>query len=549
MTTSDDATAGKAVTETVTAVDDPPRRRWRDGAGRWPTVSVRVRVVASVVAMSLLGLMLTQGVSFLVQYRAIDDQAEDALAQEVAEIRALAEDGVDPATGEPFTSVERLMRVALQGNVPDRNETYLTVIDGEPFEFDGGERFVELEREPALLAAVAEARLSPSIVLRDIETSAGTARTAIIPVSATGDGAEGAYVIAYAVDLERADLARVTQLFVVIALGALLLVGVVAWVVAGRLLRPLRTLREATQRISDTDLTERIPVRGNDDVSELTRTYNAMLDRLQDAMDSQRRFLDDAGHELRTPLTIVRGHLEVLDPDDPGDVAEARVLVLDEIDRMSRLVDDLILLSKARRPDFLIVDEIDLLPFTDMVAEKIQPLGDRRWGVEARGDARFVADAQRLTQALVQLADNAVKFSAPGSAVLLGSAADDDEVRLWVADDGVGIEAADLPQVFDRFGRAESGRGVDGSGLGLSIVSAIARAHGGRVDVDSVPGVGSRFTVIVPRRPLDDHDDADATPADVAPDGRDDEDWFVSTEPLVTEVLSTDKLSRTGTRE
>jgi hypothetical protein len=114
-------------------------------------------VVASVVVMSVLGLLLTQGVSFLVQYRAIDDQVGDALEQEVAEFRTLAEEGVDPATGRPFDSVERLLQVALRSNVPDRDETYLTVLDGEPVEFDGGDRFAALEDEPAVLAAVAEA--------------------------------------------------------------------------------------------------------------------------------------------------------------------------------------------------------------------------------------------------------------------------------------------------------------------------------------------------------------------------------------------------------
>lgn len=486
------------------------------GQGRLRTrLSVRSRVLFSVLAMSLLGLVVTEGIAFVVQFRALDDDVTEALEQEVAEFRTLAREGIDPETGAAFASVERLLRVTMQRNVPDRNETYLTLLDGVPLQFDREDRPIELESEPAVLDAVAEVQPGDDVALRDVATSAGAARLAIVPVGVEGDEeAAGAYVIAFAMDRQRDDLMTVTRIYIIASLLSLLLVGIVGWQVTGRLLRPLTTLREATQRINETDLTERIPVRGNDDVTDLTRTYNAMLDRLQAAMDTQRQFLDDAGHELRTPLTIVRGHLELLDSADPRDVAETRALLLDEIDRMSRMVDDLILLSKAQRPDFVIVEPIDLVPFTLDVAEKVQTLGERRWSVTAQTDARFVGDAQRLTQALVQLAHNAVKFSEPGSAITIGSEASQDEVRLWVADEGIGIEGDDLRHIFDRFGRAASGRGIEGSGLGLSIVAAIAHAHGGRVDVTTTPGRGSTFTVVLPVESID-QDRDDGAPSDL----------------------------------
>lgn len=477
---------------------------------------MRSRVLFSVLAMSLFGLVVTEAVSFVVQFRALDDDVTEALEQEVEEFRTLAREGIDPETGEAFASVERLLRVAMQRNVPDQNETYLTLLDGAPLQFDREDRPIELESEPAVLDAVAEVQPGDDVALRDVATSAGAARLAIVPVGVQGgDDAVGAYVIAFAMDRQRDDLMTVTRIYIIASLLSLLLVGIVGWQVAGRLLRPLTTLREATQRISETDLTERIPVQGNDDVTELTRTYNAMLDRLQVAMDTQRQFLDDAGHELRTPLTIVRGHLELLDSADPQDVAETRTMLLDEVDRMSRMVDDLILLSKAQRPDFVVVEPIDLVPFTVDVAEKVRTLGDRRWSVDAQSDARFHGDTQRLTQALVQLAHNAVKFSEPGSAVTIGSQVSATEVRLWVADEGVGIDPEDLSHVFERFGRAASGRGVEGSGLGLSIVAAIASAHGGRVDVTTSPGGGSTFTIVLPVESIDEERDGDE-PMDVA---------------------------------
>jgi signal transduction histidine kinase len=467
------------------------RRPWR----QW---SVRTRVLTSVIAVSLLGMAVTGGTAYLIQDRLVSVRVSEALEQEVEEFRTLAVEGIDPQTGLGFTSVERLLRVALQRNVPDRNETYLTIVDGEPLEFDGGDRPIRLEDEPEVLAAAAEVTAASSVVIRDVPTSTGPARLAIVPLSVAGDDTTGSYVMAYSLNQERDDLFRLARTYLLASLLSLLLVAVVGWLVAGRLLRPLRSLREATQRISETDLSERIPVQGNDDVSDLTRTYNSMLDRLESALSTQRQFLDDAGHELRTPLTIVRGHVELLDSTDPAEVDQTRVLLLDEIDRMSRMVEDLILLSKARRPDFLVLGDIDLATFTDDLLGKVRTLGDRQWRCASRGQGRFVGDAQRLTQALVELAHNAVKFSPEGSAISVGSEMAGDRVRLWVSDEGAGIDEAEIDHVFARFGRASSGRGIDGSGLGLSIVSAIAEAHAGRVDVRTAVGSGSTFVLDLP---------------------------------------------------
>jgi signal transduction histidine kinase len=485
------------------------------GERRHVRLSVRGRVLASVLAMSALGMAVTGGTAFLIQDRLVDAGITVALEQEVQEFRRMSTSGVDPQTGAPFTSVENLLRFAIEGNVPHRNETYLTLLNGEVLGHEGGTRPITLESETSILAAVTDAARSPGVAIRDVQTSAGTARLAIVPVVLPGDPATGTYVMAFAVDRGRDDLLRVASIYLLASLGSLVLVGVVGWIVAGRLLKPLRTLRENSQRINEMDLTERIPVQGNDDVSELTGTYNQMLDRLQAAIDTQRRFLDDAGHELRTPLTILRGQLEVLDPEDPFDVTETRALLLDEIDRMGRMVEELILLSKAQRPDFLVLRSIDLGSFTDDLLDKARALGDRDWSLHERAEAEFVGDAHRLTQAMMELSLNAVKFSSPGSAILIGSRATDREIRLSVRDAGVGVSPGELERVFARFGRASSSLGVEGSGLGLSIVEAIATAHLGRVEVDSEPGVGSTFTIVLPR--------SDAVPAHTSTSTH--EDW------------------------
>jgi two-component system, OmpR family, sensor kinase len=210
------------------------------------------------------------------------------------------------------------------------------------------------------------------------------------------------------------------------------------------------------------------------------------------------------GHELRTAITVVRGHLELLDSGDRREVAETTTLVLGELDRMSRLVDDLVTLSSAERPDFLRPVQVDVGFLVDDVLEKARTLGDRAWGVESRGSAYVLGDPQRLTQALLALAHNAVKFTAPGGTVALGHGADVHArtVRVWVRDSGPGVRSEDAARIFRRRVRGTpNGPGTargPGSGLGLAIVSSIAHAHGGRVELDSEPGLGATFTLVLP---------------------------------------------------
>jgi signal transduction histidine kinase len=272
-------------------------------------------------------------------------------------------------------------------------------------------------------------------------------------------------------------------------------------VIAGRVLDPLRTLRTTAQAITETDLTQRIDVHGNDEIAELGRTFNAMLDRLEAAFASQRAFVSDAGHELRTPITIVRGHLELLG-DDPLEREETLALVTDELDRMARFVEDLLLLAKAEQGDFLHVAPLDLDVLTDELYNKAKALADRDWRLAGSGTGRLTADRQRITQAIMQLAQNAAQHTRDGDRISLGSAISNGVAMLWVADTGPGIPKEESEEIFERFHRGGAGpRRSDGAGLGLSIVRAIAEAHGGRVDLDSREGAGATFTLIVPTEP------------------------------------------------
>ncbi len=298
----------------------------------------------------------------------------------------------------------------------------------------------------------------------------------------------------------RAELRRtLTTYAVVAALSLGLITAVAAWQ-AGRLLQPLRTLRDEAEVITGSDLSRRIPEVGNDDITALTRTFNEMLERLEEAFAAQRRFLDDAGHELKTPLTVVRGHTELIDPHDPRDVAETRALLLEETDRMSRLVEDLIMLAKADRPDFVRTADVEVDDLLAGVLGKCRALGDRRWRLDATLDATVPLDEQRVTQALLQLAENAVKHTSPGDEVGLGADRVGDDVRLWVRDTGPGVPDPLKEAVFRRFQRGVAPAGDDGAGLGLSIVTAIARAHGGSAHVEDAVPSGALFLLTLPSR-------------------------------------------------
>jgi signal transduction histidine kinase len=285
-----------------------------------------------------------------------------------------------------------------------------------------------------------------------------------------------------------------------VTLGVLALSLVVAAVVLSRALRPLRALEATARAISETELTRRIEVLGSDEVASLGRTFNAMLDRLEVAFASQRQLVSDAGHELRTPITIVRGHLELLG-DDPDERRETVALVTDELDRMGRLVDDLLTLAKAERSDFLRLSDVDADVLTDELLEKARHLGDRAWMRDARATGRITVDRQRLTQATIALADNAVRHTQPGTTIAVGSALRGGRLALWVRDDGPGVPPDQQQRIFARFARGGARGDTDGSGLGLAIVRAIAVAHGGDVTLSSRPGAGATFTIEVPTSP------------------------------------------------
>jgi signal transduction histidine kinase len=461
------------------------------------TRSTRARTVAVQVGLLLVALVVSVLVSRQVLLVQLDQRIDRELADEEAELRQLAGSGVDPSTGRPFDSVEPLMRTQLERTVPGRYETFFSVVDGVVVARSSDSPPVRLDADPEFVAAVAS---TTSPTLGTFGTSAGQVRYAAIPVVLAGEpSTRGVYVVAVFRDEEARDTDDAVLVLAVVGGAAAVLTGVLAWVLIGRVLRPLRDLAATSRRVDDRDMSERVEVRGQDDLSEVGRTFNDMLDRLEAAFVEQRRFADDAGHELRTPITIVRGHTELLS-DDPEVRERQRALVLDELDRMGRMVDDLLVLTRSGQPDFVRREPTALDELGPELWDKAQALAPRAWVLESTASGAAMLDRQRLTQAMLQLAQNAVQHTRDGDRIVIGVDQHGEQVRLWVHDSGPGVPAADREAVFDRFARGGSGeREGPGAGLGLAIVRAIARAHGGDAAFEDPPdGIGAMAVLTLP---------------------------------------------------
>ena len=474
-------------------------------------------MLTAVLVTAALGMLGAGSVSYLLARQATLESVDRALQQEHEEIDTIVALSASGEVGHEVTSPDDVLRIAIRQTVPDPGEGILGVVDGRAVWTPvSGDAFQQgLAGDEELVRAAAATRPGTPVSVRQLDRP-GVGRTAYIsvPVEVAGSPQLGHYVAAVDVRAAMAPVYRTHLAYAVICLVALGLVALVGHRVVGRLLAPLRALRETAQRITETDLAGRIPaaqLSSRDEVSDLGQTVNAMLDRLAVSFDSQRQTLDDVGHELRTPITIVRGHLETVDVDDAADVRHTRDLAIDELDRMHRLVDELLVLAKARRPDFVRPVASDVAALLFSVFDLVSVLDERRWVLETVPEGVIALDPQRVTQALLQLAANAVRFSAPGTSVALGgsltpAAPHAGELRLWVRDEGIGVAPADREVIFERFGRGSAGarRDDEGAGLGLPIVAAIAEAHHGRIELDSAPGQGAAFTLVLPVDLVDD---------------------------------------------
>ncbi|MBB4910857.1 sensor histidine kinase [Actinophytocola algeriensis] len=461
---------------------------------RGTRVPARVRIMAWLVGLMTLCLATVVLVIAERLGSGVDDRANRAIEQEVGEFVTFAQRAKDPATGLRIDDPGQLLQAHLAMQYPDADEVHLGVVVTD--------RLHAVQQGEPPYEVLDDRRL-----LRDLVAAPGTYGEHVTPAGAfrwakitavTQDGARGWFVTGYFMAGPHAETQETVTVLVLVSAVGLVVAVAVAWLVAGAILAPVRTVRQAAARITEEDLTQRISMHGRDDIAALAEQFNAMLDRLEQAFTAQREFIDDASHELRTPITIVRGHLEVMG-DDPAERAEVVRLCTDELDRMSRIVEDLLLLARAQRPDFLRPRRVPVADLTVDIDAKVRALGDRTWQLESVAEGDAWLDPQRVTQAVVQLAQNAVQHTTPGDEIRLGSSLRGGSVSLWITDVGSGIAPDELSRIFDRFARGAGGR-VDqgGAGLGLAIVKAIAEAHRGVVHVMSEPGRGTTVGVELP---------------------------------------------------
>ena len=379
--------------------------------------AARTLIMGWVLLFVMAALGIATFVTWLLLVSVIDERMDAALRISVEEFEKVKASGVSWRTGEPFASVEEVISEAIEYNIARPNEEFLGYVDGQFYTESIGQ-----DETPDVLAKDERFAELVGSVTEPVEglynhREVGEVRYFADPVVMDGDPSEGVIVAAFFGKAEHAKTDHAALLM--LQVGAVTTVGatLAAWLLAGRILRPLRHIADTARGITDSDLSQRIPTRDNgqgDELDDLARTVNCMLDRVEAGVSAQRRFIDDAGHELRTPITIVRGHLEVLDHNDPADIDATVALVDDELMRMNRMVSDLLVLARSEQPSFVDTRPVDIAALTKEVFTKVTRLGERNFTLQSVAEVTEICDPQRITQAMVALTDNACHYQGRG---------------------------------------------------------------------------------------------------------------------------------------
>ncbi|WP_316432034.1 HAMP domain-containing sensor histidine kinase [Leptolyngbya sp. NK1-12] len=313
-------------------------------------LGARARILVWLVVLIALSTVVAIFAIRQILFAQLLNRVQRSLEQEVEEIQKLA-NGRNPATGEPFgNDVAAIFDVFLSRSVPDDDEFLITLLNGDVYQTSPIALPDALSSNISLLRSLAQTE-SP------IQGQTSTERETIIylaqPIQTLNNNF-GVFVVAHSLSNLKREIDQAVLVAAQVIISVLLLALILAWIAIGKVLSPLELLTETARSIKDFDQSfdRRIPIRGADEIAELAATFNQMLDRLQASFSSQREFINDASHEFQTPITVIRGNLEML-RQSLGERYEALDLMDDELNRMSRLVDDLLLLARAERPDFL----------------------------------------------------------------------------------------------------------------------------------------------------------------------------------------------------
>lgn len=460
--------------------DRPPKHttRTRPALTRCWAGFGTVRVRTTVAAVLVVGIALLVGALVLVSLlsRDLERSVQTAAFLRAEDVAALLESGRPPETLA----------------VDDDEGSLVQVLDSDGQVITASDNVVGE-------GAVADLRPGEAGTVDDLSIDDGPYR--VVALAAETD--EGSLVVLVGRTLESVEegVAAVTSSLWVGVPGLVLIVAATTWVVTGRALRPVETIRSGVAAIGASELRRRVPEpAGDDEIARLARTMNDMLARLETAQVRQQRFVSDAGHELRSPIASIQHLLEVaLAHPDAVDLTELAEAVLTEDRRMAVLVADLLVLARFdERREPTRHRPVDLDDILLAESNRVSELSRVRVNVSGITAGQVVGDRALLVRMVRNLVDNAERHAR--TTVTLGLTSADGAVRLSVADDGPGIAVADRERVFERFTRLDDARtrAAGGYGLGLSIVANVVLAHGGGIRVGDAQGGGALFVVTLP---------------------------------------------------
>jgi two-component system OmpR family sensor kinase len=432
--------------------------------------------------------------------RAVESQVDAAL---VALAETEAASALDGREGDEAVHLHDL-RAESGGPALRRLDKLVQIVDaaGRPVARGitlGGE---QLPAPPALLARLARGE----IVLDTLPDFSGEpVRLVSLPIEAEG---RFRYALQVGTSLRPARAFLRTARLVLLAASAAILAAIILTgsALTARALRPIDRIVARARQIGESTLGERLPGAGVDDeIGRLAATLNEMLDRLEHSFDAQRRFTADASHELRSPLSRLRAELEVAlrRPRTAAEYEAALRSSLEEVERLARMTEDLLTLARLDAGDGRDRAEADVASVVQESVARLDPQArDRTLTLvqDVAESLRVRVGPGLLALVVTNLLENAVKFSGAGGEIAVTARREDGHAVLAVTDAGPGLAPEELPRVFERFyrGRAAGAPDAAGVGLGLAIVRAVVESHGGRITVDSAPGLGATFTVRLP---------------------------------------------------
>ena len=320
------------------------------------------------------------------------------------------------------------------------------------------------------------------------------------PITVNGEG------VRICVAASCAQIRQTLRIFKALFLiGVPIMTALIGFLIARRSLQPIHGIIACADEIANGDLTRRVPEEPTvDELGELTRTLNRMLASLEESFRRERRFTSDASHELRTPVAVILAYAESLMADTslPDAQRETVKTILNECRRMRRMIKQMLTLTRAQEGRYPVtMEHICLNDVLNGVQAALEPIAADRsiaLHIDAESRIELTADQSLITQLLLNLTENAVKYGKDGGDVWVCALQDDDSAVITVSDNGIGINSENLPHIFDRFFRADAARDRTGTGLGLSIAQWIVQLHGGTIRAESEENTGTRFTVTLP---------------------------------------------------